>query len=402
MVIPFVKALKQWISIKNGSLDGQIVNGCIQVNNNNNNNNSASKAFLNNSNRPHSSTINHKRHNSTSQQHQCYNNSNYNHNHSLNNQCQYENARGSFSHNNASFTNGYKKLSKSNENLEYLNQSSGSNSKSLSLAKNSSQKSIKFNFKNTNQQQNNPFLKHYTAYNNNLGNNLTTSEPLSPITSSIGNQLQIEQSIKSQSQYYHRIQQNEFADLLNLKEVAKQTKRLQQQSNQTKNISPIRNNNNTTISLNSNSKFKPVNSNNVNNVSVNNSNKKMNNNTNTSNFITSTNSHSVPTALSTNNNITNISHSNKHQQHQSQTQGNLKETIMLKSSTSISYNLNYNNYNYNNNNNSQNNSNCTKKNNANLKKVKKHLEFNGPECWVNFKFDYASISQILPQTLLDL
>ena len=29
MVIPFVKALKQWISIKNGSLDGQIVNGAI-------------------------------------------------------------------------------------------------------------------------------------------------------------------------------------------------------------------------------------------------------------------------------------------------------------------------------------------------------------------------------------
>jgi hypothetical protein len=38
----------------------------------------------------------------------------------------------------------------------------------------------------------------------------------------------------------------------------------------------------------------------------------------------------------------------------------------------------------------------------NLKRVKKHLEFNGPECWINFKFDYDAISQILPQPLLDL
>jgi hypothetical protein len=29
--------------------------------------------------------------------------------------------------------------------------------------------------------------------------------------------------------------------------------------------------------------------------------------------------------------------------------------------------------------------------------AKKHLEFNGPECWINFKFDLNSIVQDLPQ-----
>jgi hypothetical protein len=41
-------------------------------------------------------------------------------------------------------------------------------------------------------------------------------------------------------------------------------------------------------------------------------------------------------------------------------------------------------------------------NNTNYNKCKKQLEFNGPECWINFKFDYDAISQILPQPLLDL
>lgn len=33
---------------------------------------------------------------------------------------------------------------------------------------------------------------------------------------------------------------------------------------------------------------------------------------------------------------------------------------------------------------------------ANMSKAKKQLEFNGPECWINFKFDYDSIIQNLP------
>ena len=52
-----------------------------------------------------------------------------------------------------------------------------------------------------------------------------------------------------------------------------------------------------------------------------------------------------------------------------------------------------------NNNNNNNNQKSINTIATNLKRVKKHLEFNGPECWINFKFDY---DQILPQPLLDL
>lgn len=33
---------------------------------------------------------------------------------------------------------------------------------------------------------------------------------------------------------------------------------------------------------------------------------------------------------------------------------------------------------------------------AGINKVKKQLEFNGPECWINFKFDYEQINENLP------
>jgi len=33
---------------------------------------------------------------------------------------------------------------------------------------------------------------------------------------------------------------------------------------------------------------------------------------------------------------------------------------------------------------------------AGINKVKKQLEFNGPECWINFNFDYEQINENLP------
>ena len=68
-------------------------------------------------------------------------------------------------------------------------------------------------------------------------------------------------SIKQQSQYYHKIQQDEFADLLNLKEAALANKNKNNQNGH-KNVSPINNSN-------PNSKFKPLNNNGNNSNKVN-------------------------------------------------------------------------------------------------------------------------------------
>ena len=109
-----------------------------------------------------------------------------------------------------------------------------------------------------------------------------------------------------------------------------------------------------------------------------------------------------PHALTPNNNITNMpsmqsSNQKRSNNNHSQSHSNFKDSqtggsgTPLKNSTSSNV--------------SHQHQHSGPKNSFNvhsLKKVKKHLEFNGPECWVNFKFDYDAISQILPQPLLDL
>jgi 8-oxo-dGTP pyrophosphatase MutT (NUDIX family) len=78
MVIPFVKALKQWISIKNGNCSGHIVNGSVVLSAKSNmkqhrhHHNSSSNNNGSSSQRPHSTT-NHKRHDSMSQHGKHYN-----------------------------------------------------------------------------------------------------------------------------------------------------------------------------------------------------------------------------------------------------------------------------------------------------------------------------------------
>ncbi len=47
------------------------------------------------------------------------------------------------------------------------------------------------------------------------------------------------------------------------------------------------------------------------------------------------------------------------------------------------------------------NSNNNINNNNNNNNIRKQLNFNGPECWINFKFDMDSILQNLPP-ILDL
>ena len=83
----------------------------------------------------------------------------------------------------------------------------------------------------------------------------------------------------------------------------------------------------------------------------------------------------------------------------SQSQNNFKEVSSLsnnlKNSASLNYNMNHQQQ-------QQQQKSHHQTHINNLKRVKKHLEFNGPECWINFKFDYDAISQILPQPLLDL
>lgn len=119
MVIPFVKSLKKWISVKKGQMSGELVNGKI-VN-----------KSLNLSQRPDKATIKHRRHNS----HSLHNNTSSYYNYSSSQHHSYS------SNNFTSLNTGkYKIISKSNESISSLNTSAA-----------------------TKKSANNAFLKHFTA-----------------------------------------------------------------------------------------------------------------------------------------------------------------------------------------------------------------------------------------------
>lgn len=202
-----------------------------------------------------------------------------------------------------------KSISKSNENL---------NQSPFNKKNNTPRNQIRYN------NNNNPFLKHYTNSKTNENNNNTADNNNS------------DSKLKSQqTQFYQRMQQNEFADILSFKEAALANK-----------------SNNQTVSnrlanslISSSSKFKPVNSN---NSSSSKCNKMTNNNNNQLNDLT-----------------------------------NNKKSSNNSANRSLSFN----------------NSNNQKYSNQNIDNIKKQLEFNGPECWLNFRFDYESILQSLPPML---
>lgn len=276
MVIPFLKALKQWIFANNRATHGQ--SGMI-------NSNSSGKLF----NRSQS-TINHPRQNGHHHHHHHHGHTHHQHHRNHNN------SQSNSSNN--SMSNSNQKLSKSNENL------------SSSFDKN----------------------------NNSVNNNSTKKISKKEFEAQHRAQL-----LKQQANHYQKMQQNDAAEFFSLKEAAKANK---QQSNHPK--TPRDNNNNS------------IGHNNHNN---NNGNGKSSSN----HFGIHSNSKFKPVQVDNQKQI-----KSKTQQNNQTLQSNI--TFI---STSV---------------------NLTKHNEKiqNMNQVKKHLEFNGPECWINFKFDLNSLTQDLP------
>jgi len=308
MVIPFLKALKQWIFANSRD------NNCL-INSN------SSTRLYNNNQRP-ISTINHQRHNSHHNHHNHHHHHNSNHHHSNHSNHQQNGHRNQ----NTSIN---KQLSKSNENLSTLNNSNS-----------------------------NSGLNNKKNYNN----------------KSVANNKQAEferaQSIKQQSNYNHKTQQNEFTEFINIRDAAIANKAKQEKPKTPKdnnNNSMQSFNHNNKLGTNSNSKFKPIN-----NETKNNKNKI--NNINNQNLLSSNVTLSPAT----------VSFNNK-KQFQQQNQ---------KLSHGITNNINNNQ-----NNQIQNHQALTLNLNEHIQsmnRAKKQLEFSGPECWINFKFDLNSLIQDLP------
>lgn len=342
MVIPFVKSLKDYIAITNGTLNGQIKNGQI--------------------------IKKHKRHNSTSQ----YVKSHLSHNTNTNN---------NISSNQLLKKNKSFKRSKSNENMS-LNKTKSSNH--LSLINNSSANTTPLTANNLNIIQNsstigtghstiatsfsngkkfNPFLKHYSNCSKNFSFNTTGQIPLSaessPNVKSDSKQHQQQQIIKNQMSFYQKLQQNEFADILGFKETALANKTNKPQSSSTQSVSTtFANNTNTQIGFNSNSKFKPI---------QHKKNSPYHNGSQTSNQNHPSSTKKIVKSTSTSSGLSNSSIN--------QNGGYLKDSTSKFNSLTHSITIN------------------------NGLKAKKQLDFSGPECWVNFKFDYDSILQNLPPML---
>ena len=344
MVIPFVKSLKDYIAITNGTLNGQIKNGQI--------------------------IKKHKRHNSTSQ----YAKSHLSHNNNINN-------NNNITSNQLLKKNKSFKRSKSNENMS-LNKTKSSNQ--LSLFNNSSANTTPLTSNNTNIIQNsttigtshstfatsfsngkkfNPFLKHYSNCSKNFSLNATGQTTLSAESSpntnvkSDSKQQQQQQIIKNQMSFYQKLQQNEFADILGFKETALANKTNKQQSASTQPVSTFANNTNTQIGFNSNSKFKPI---------QHKKNSPYHNGSQTSNQNTSA-TKKIVKSTSTYSGLSNSSNN--------QNGGYFNDSTSKFNSLTHTITIN------------------------NGLKAKKQLDFSGPECWVNFKFDYDSILQNLPPLL---
>lgn len=351
MVIPFVKALKKWIAAKNSARTGQVVNGGFISNNSSSAGlgltSSSSGNKLAQTGRSHNHHHHRRRQNSQNQNNSSYyantnSNSNFNDSTSLFNNSSNSNGGGGSS---------YKKVSRSNENLSSSSRlvsnnidisNSGRKSKVVVAAMASS---------NNKSNTSNAFLKHFSNGFSSLQYQ-PASQQQSPNKSSSYNVESVDvdsnnNNVKSQNgqHYFQKIQQNEYADIIGVKQAA-----LSNRSNQ-----------------NSNFKAKNYNNSQNNNQSVNNK-LKTNNSNNGMNINTNINSST-----------------------------GRKRTVSLNKDTSFSNTKNSISFN-------QNNGiilNNQPEQQVNLNAIRKQLNFNGPECWVNFKFDYSSILENLPP-ILDL
>lgn len=283
MVIPFLKALKQWVFANSRDNNGLI------------NSNSSGRLYNNKDQRPNS-TINHQRHHN--HHHHGYHYGHHHHHTSQN---------SNYSNNPRSQNNSInKQLSKSNENLSTLNNSNSNNGLTNSNNKKNYNKSVASTFN-----VNKPLAN----------NNKTNKQQENPKTPKDNN------------------------------------------NNSVHNF-----NHNNKLGTHSNSKFKPINSH-PNNETNNNKNKV--NNSLTSNIISSP--------------ATTVSFNNKKQFQQNNTQQQTQRvTIGLSNNNSnqipnhqaLTLNLN--------------------EHIKSMNRAKKQLEFSGPECWINFKFDLNSLIQDLP------
>lgn len=310
MVIPFLKALKQWIFANNRETHGL-----------------SSKLY----NRPHS-TVNHQRHNSHNHNSSSGHHSHHHHHH--------HNHHGhhhhSSSHRNNTSIN--KQLSKSNENLSTL--SNNGNVK-----------------KNGQKMLGNSHKQDFDSYR--------------------------AQSVKQQASFYQKIQQNELAEFLSCKEAALSNKSNKQSGNGNQYIKTPKDNNNNSITninhnnksnhfgIHSNSKFRPIHANSNNNENKNIKNQKSNN-MNSQNVLASNIAFlsSGPVTSSPSNN-------HKKQFQNTNTQHITQQKIANHQALTDKLNEQI----------------------QSMNRAKKQLEFSGPECWINFKFDLNSIVQDLPSTL---
>lgn len=345
MVIPFLKSLKQWISNHN-------MNNNIQSNINN------STGKINIGQRSHS-TINHQRHNSHTSYHNnnnsnsSHNNNNHHHHHS---QHHSKNSENFNEVNSARKANGLshhsKQLSKSNDSISSLQNNSNNSNNNHNSSSNQKNRAANFN------KSNNTFLRqHSTSFKNDADDTNKQRQFNKPQQSS-------HQKVQTPNGESLNNGYSNFKDAA----LSNKTNKLNNSSlnaNQQQSQQQIKPLNTFNQQLGSNSKFKPINNENNNNSY----NKKMVSNV------------SVSSGLSNGLSNTNNSATKK------QLQPN-KETPM-KGSATFFYGSNGSNYYQTNN----------SQHIQNINKVKKHLEFNGPECWINFKFDYDSIVQSLPPLL---
>lgn len=313
--------------------------------------------------RPDPASIKHRRHNSHTQH------NNNSHHYSQNNYSSY----GQQTFTNSTFVSGqYKQISKSNESI--------SSSSNLNLKNSNTQCTSPNNIlnKSTSTTKSNAFLKHFSGGFS--PNQIQSSFNLSPNLDNLSSN----QANSADSPYYQKVQQKEFAELLKIKEAASAAASLANNNNNLK-LKPSH--------WNSSSKFKPVNTN-SNNQSVNTNVNIKPKQQQVANSNTNSLKHS---ACNLNFTLKNLPKTNSF--FFTKIFFSKKFFLCLCSAFNFGFNMT---------NNQRpmtilSSSGCAIGNQqnvlANFSKVKKQLEFNGPECWVNFKFDYDSIVQNLPSVL---
>lgn len=351
MVIPFIKSLKRWISsCSKSSKNGGNVSRRMNA------------ASPSSSSRKHK--VSHRRRANTNYQHeqqnhyQSHHTHHHHHHHQSHRHNNHFNGNGNYhslndsslnSHhynNNNMNNNSYKKLSKSNENL---NTSINNNNNSSNISKNVLTPNKAKQQSQKSDRTPNAFLKHFS---NGFSSALQQQQNTQNIEESFSDSNNIINN--KQNSYYQKSQQNKYADLLSIKQAALANKTNNYSNNNGKQQNTVNNNNNKNLNGKVKNGQTPQ--------------QQQSGRTRTTSLnkdfsvnVTTNNNTSIKNSMSFN--------SNNYMSVKIQPQQNINTN---------------NNINNNNNNN-----------------IRKQLNFNGPECWINFKFDMDSILQNLPP-ILDL